>query len=62
MKLTLVQKITTSLLVLYVVWEFIVQIWAQSEETPVLRVDLIFIYPVLLFFILISLYQYLRKK
>ncbi|VXB26235.1 conserved hypothetical protein [Flavobacterium sp. 9R] len=62
MKLTLVQKITISLLVLYVIWEIIVQIWAQSEETPVLRVDLIFIYPVLFFFILISLYHYLRKK
>lgn len=62
MKLTLFQKITISLLVVYVIWEIVVQIWAQSEETPIIRVDLIFIYPVLLLFILISMYHYFRKK
>lgn len=62
MKLTGIQKTTVVLLSLYSIWEIVVQIWAQSEKTAVIRADLVFIYPVLLVFILISLFQYFRNK
>lgn len=61
MKLTGIQKTTVVLLSLYSIWEIVVQIWAQSEKTAVIRADLVFIYPVLLVFILISLFQYFRN-
>lgn len=60
--MTRIQKITVFLLVVYAVWEIVVQIWAQNEDTAVIRVDLFIIYPILLILLLISLFQYIRKK
>jgi len=62
MKLTTIQKITIFLLILYVIWEIVVQIWATSEKTPIIRADLAFIYPILAVFMLISIVQIFRKK
>ncbi|QBN20432.1 hypothetical protein [Flavobacterium nackdongense] len=62
MKLTTVQKITVVLLVMYLIWEIVVQYWATTEKTAVIRADLALIYPILLIFILISVVQIFRKK
>ncbi|MCB0729251.1 MAG: hypothetical protein KDD00_17440 [Ignavibacteriae bacterium] len=57
--LTKIQKVTLLFIILYVVWEIAVQIWARSLPSgdPVIRADLIFIYPVLLIMIIISIVQ-----
>jgi hypothetical protein len=60
--MTRIQKITIGLFILYFIWEIVVQIWAQSEETPIIRADLLLIFPILIIFMIISLIQYLRKK
>ncbi len=62
MKKTGIQKFTIAFFVLYVVWEIVVQIWAMSETGPIIRADLILIYPILIVLILISTIQYFRQK
>lgn len=62
MKLTVFQKTTIALWGLYVIWEIVVQIWSQTEDTAVIRADLFLIFPVLLVFSIISLVQYFRRK
>jgi hypothetical protein len=61
--LTRIQKITISLIIAYVFWEIAIWVWAKSLTVsgPVIRVDLLIIYPVILTFIIISLYQYFKK-
>ncbi|OOV28689.1 hypothetical protein BXU11_01700 [Flavobacterium sp. LM5] len=62
MQLTKFQKLTAILLFLYILWEIVVQIWSQSEKTPVIRADLFFIYPILSICIVIFIVQFFRKK
>lgn len=61
-KLTKIQVTTVILIMIYVVWEIKVQIWAQSEPTVPIRVDLVLILPILFLMIILSILQYLRKK
>ncbi len=62
--LTKIQKATLLLIVLYLVWEIIVRIWASMEppEGALIRADLIFIYPVLIIMIIISLVQLIIRS
>ncbi len=62
--LTRVQKITITLIIAYAIWEISVWIWSNSlpENDPVIRVDLLIIYPVLFVLIIISIIQYFKKK
>jgi len=62
--LTLLQKTTLGLLIGYVIWEIAVQIWIRQlpPSDPVIRADLIFIYPILLLFIFLSIWQYVHLK
>jgi hypothetical protein len=57
-----IQRITVSLLTGYVFWEIAIWIWSRSlpPNDPIIRADLIFIYPMLLLFISLSLYQYYK--
>jgi hypothetical protein len=62
--MTKVQITTVILIIAYIVWEISVQIWAKNQQGTggaVIRVDLFIIYPLLLIFIIISLYQYFKK-
>ncbi len=62
-KLTKIQIATITLVILYLIWEVVVQIWEQSQPAigPVIRADLILIYPVLAVMILLSLIQFIIK-
>jgi hypothetical protein len=58
-------QITTNILfVLYALWEILVQIWELRSENsgPIIRVDLLIIYPVLLILIIISTIQFIKKR
>ena len=63
-KLTSVQKVTVGFLVLYIGWEILVQIWANSlpPSDPVIRADLLIIYPLLILLIGISLIQFIKRS
>ena len=62
--MTLLQKITLGLLIGYVIWEIAVRVWMSQlpPSDPVIRADLVFIYPILLVFVLLSVWQYVRGK
>ena len=65
MKLTKIQWATIIALIAYIVYEFyFVAQWERGlpESDPVIRADLIFIYPVLLFLIIASIVQSIRKR
>ena len=61
--LTVIQKTTIILIILYIFWEIAVKVWERSlpPSDPVIRADLIFIYPLLLSFIVISLFQLIYR-
>ncbi|RUA07369.1 MAG: hypothetical protein DSY82_08295 [Flavobacteriia bacterium] len=60
--MTKFQKITIILIIAYMIWEFIVHLWAASTHVDnMIRVDLVIIYPILIIMILISVYQYFKK-
>jgi hypothetical protein len=64
-RLTIMKGATLFAVGAYLIYEFIfVRTWAVGlfDSNPVNRVDLFFIYPVLLILMAISLAQYLRKK
>lgn len=60
--MTKTQKATLILLLTYLIWEVVVQIWSRNEEGPIIRADLILIYPILGIMIILSLYQLIRKN
>jgi len=62
--MTRIQTMTLVLLIGYLIWEISVWSWKQSlpENDPVIRVDLIFIYPLLVTFVIISIYQYFKHS
>lgn len=59
-----IQRITIALLIGYVFWEVGIWIWSRNlpPHDPIIRVDLIIIYPFLLVFVLISIYQYIKSN
>jgi len=59
-----IQRITIAMLVGYLFWEIGIWIWARKlpPSDPIIRVDLIFIYPFLLVLIFISIYQYFKTN
>jgi len=63
-KMTKTQITTNILFVLYALWEILVQIWELRSENsgPIIRVDLLIIYPVLLILIIISTIQFIKKR
>lgn len=62
--MTRLQKVTLGLLIGYAIWEIAVRVWMRQlpPSDPVIRADLVFIYPILLILILLSLWQYVRGK
>ncbi|MGB5509842.1 hypothetical protein [Robiginitalea sp.] len=65
MKLTKIQWVTLVAILVYLIYEFImIPGWEATlpESDPVIRADIFLIYPVLLILILISVFQFFRKK
>ncbi|MGB5402915.1 MAG: hypothetical protein WBN13_02975 [Robiginitalea sp.] len=65
MKLTKIQWVTLVAILVYLIYEFImIPRWEATlpESDPVIRADIFLIYPVLLILILISVFQFFRKK
>lgn len=60
--MTRIQKFTIALIILYFIWEIVVQIDSRNDDTAIIRVDLLLIIPILFIFMVISLVQYFRKK
>lgn len=63
-KLTKTQKITIAAFVIYIIWEITVQIWASTlpPSDPVIRADLMLIYPLLILLVIISLIQFFKNR
>jgi|LGVF01.1.fsa_nt_gb hypothetical protein len=59
--MTKIQKTTSSLIILYFLWEISVWFWSKDVEGPIIRVDLIIIYPILIILIGISTWQKFKK-
>ncbi len=65
MKLTVMQWVTIVAILAYLVYEFyFVAQWEKSlpEGDPVIRADLPFIWGILLILIVISVFQFIRKR
>lgn len=61
--MTKIQKTTIFLLIAYIIWEVALRIWEVNTHTDsTIRIDLLFIYPVLLILIIISFFQYFKGK
>ncbi len=63
-KTTGIQRLTIAMLLGYLFWEIGIWIWARKipASDPIIRVDLIFIYPFLLVLIILSIYQYIKNN
>jgi hypothetical protein len=60
--MTKTQIATLVLLATYLIWEIVIQLWARNIDGPIIRADLLIIYPVLIILTIISLYQRFRDK
>ncbi|MGL5438886.1 MAG: hypothetical protein ACRDA4_00670 [Filifactoraceae bacterium] len=60
--MTKIQILTIISLIGYAIWEIAVTNWASKVSGPIIRVDLILIYFILLILISISVYQFLRRN
>ncbi len=60
--MTKTQIATLVLLAIYLIWEVMVQVWSGTAEDPIIRIDLLIIYPVLIMLAISSVYQIMRKK
>ena len=63
-QLTKIQKLTLFFVIAYIVWEIAVYFWSSNlpKSDPVIRADLVFIYPLLAVFLGISIYQFVKSK
>ena len=63
-KTTSIQRLTIVMLIAYIFWEIGIWIWSRNipPGDPLIRVDLIFIYPFLIILILVSVYQYFKTN
>ena len=62
-KITTLQWATIGLIILYLLWEFVfLSSWKEETVGPLIRVDLMIIYPLILIGIVISAIQFLMGK
>lgn len=61
-KITKIQLFTIIFLIAYAVWEVAVQIWARGVAGPIIRIDLIFIYPISVLLVVLSIIQFIKRK
>ncbi|RFA35939.1 hypothetical protein CAI16_06850 [Virgibacillus dokdonensis] len=61
-KITKTQVVTILLIIGWMVWEYYVWQWSKTEVGAVIRVDLIFIVPIILIMVIISILQLLKSR
>ncbi len=62
-QITIIQWLTIGSIVLYLLWEYyFLADWKAETSGPLIRVDLLLIYPLILVGIIISLWQLLKRK
>jgi hypothetical protein len=62
-KMTTIQWATIGLIILYILWEFVLlSSWKENTEGPLIRVDLLLLYPLILLGIVVSAVQFLKRK
>ncbi|MGJ5640777.1 hypothetical protein [Formosa sp. S-31] len=60
--MTRIQKLTIAFIVLYLLWEYVILAsWKANTDGPLIRVDLMIIYPLLAIGIIISIWQYFKN-
>lgn len=65
LKFTTAQICTIVLVVFYIIWEYNIQVYLKDEHLDYgveVRYDLIFILPILVVMIAVSVWQYFKKK
>ncbi|TVZ24137.1 hypothetical protein JM84_3097 [Dokdonia sp. Hel_I_63] len=65
LKFTTAQICTIVLVVFYIIWEYNIQVYLTDEHLDYgveVRYDLIFILPILVVMIAVSVWQYFKKK
>ncbi len=65
LKFTTAQICTIVLVVFYIIWEYNIQVYLTHEHLDYgveVRYDLIFILPILVVMIAVSVWQYFKKK
>ncbi|SEQ51161.1 hypothetical protein SAMN05421824_1848 [Hyunsoonleella jejuensis] len=61
-KITTIQWATMAFIMLYLLWEFVVlSSWKENTAGPLIRVDLLILYPMILIGIVISIIQFLKR-
>lgn len=60
--MTKTQVITLIMIFAYIVWEIYVRNWAATISGPIIRVDLIIIYPIILTLLFVSVFQIVKGK
>ena len=62
-RITRIQWLTIGLVISYLLWEFVLLTsWKDNTQGPLIRIDLLIIFPLILIGIIISLWQFLKKK
>lgn len=61
-KITKTQIVTIISLILYAIWEFYAATWAKTEAGPIIRIDLLIIFPILIVLIVLSIRQLFTRK
>ncbi|NBI07843.1 hypothetical protein [Senegalia massiliensis] len=61
-KITKTQIVTLLLIISWIIWEYRVSIWAKDEIGAIIRIDLLFIIPIILIMSFISIRQFIKRK
>ncbi len=61
-KITKTQVVTILLIIGWMIWEYYVWQWSKTEVGAVIRVDLIYIVPIILIMVIISILQLLKAR
>ncbi|NGP45576.1 hypothetical protein G4V62_11660 [Bacillaceae bacterium SIJ1] len=60
-KITKTQIVTIIFILGYIIWEIYVREWASTVSGPIIRVDLVIIYPILLLMVFLSIVQLVKR-
>ena len=61
-KITKLQLATIALAVAWFFWEIYIREWSKTEIGAIIRIDLLFIYPLMFVMVVLSVVQFFRRK
>ncbi|ANU28561.1 MULTISPECIES: hypothetical protein [Planococcus] len=61
-KITKIQLVTILLAIAWIPWELYIREWSKTQVGGIIRIDLLFIYPIMLVMVTLSVFQLFRKK